>query len=176
MSLLFNMLSRLVTFPSKKQASSNFMAAVTIHSDFGAQENKVCPCFCVFSICHEVMGPDTMIFIFWILSFKPVFTSPLSPSSAAAAAKSLQSCPTLCDPMDSSPPGSPIPEILQAGTLEWVAISFTLIKRFFFPLHFLPLDWYHLHIWGCWYFSQQSWFQLMIHPAQHFSWCTLHIS
>ena len=44
---------------------------------------------------------------------------------AAAAAKSLQSCPTLCDPRDSSPPGSPIPGILQARTLEWVAISFS---------------------------------------------------
>ena len=45
--------------------------------------------------------------------------------SAAAAAKSLQSCPTLCDPIDGSPPGSPISGILQAGTLEWVAISFS---------------------------------------------------
>ena len=43
----------------------------------------------------------------------------------AAAAKSLQSCLTLCDPIDSSPPGSPVPEILQARTLEWVAISFS---------------------------------------------------
>ena len=43
----------------------------------------------------------------------------------AAAAKSLQSCPTLCNPTDSSPPSSPIPEILQAKTLEWVAISFS---------------------------------------------------
>ena len=43
----------------------------------------------------------------------------------AAAAKSLQSCPTLCNPIDSSPPGSPIPGILQARTLEWVAISFS---------------------------------------------------
>ena len=42
-----------------------------------------------------------------------------------AAAKSLQSCPTLCDPIDGSPPGSPVPEILQARTLEWVAISFS---------------------------------------------------
>ena len=46
-------------------------------------------------------------------------------SPAAAAAKSLQSCPTLCDPRDSSPPGSPVPGILQARTLEWVAISFS---------------------------------------------------
>ena len=45
--------------------------------------------------------------------------------AAAAAAKSLQSCPILCDPIDGSPPGSPIPGILQARTLEWVAISFS---------------------------------------------------
>ena len=45
--------------------------------------------------------------------------------SAAAAAKSLQSCPTLCDPIDGSPPGSPVPWILQARSLEWVAISFS---------------------------------------------------
>ena len=44
---------------------------------------------------------------------------------AAAAAKSLQSCPTLCNPTDGSPPGSPVPGILQARTLEWVAISFS---------------------------------------------------
>ena len=43
----------------------------------------------------------------------------------AAAAKSLQSCPTLCDPRDGSPPGSPVPGMLQARTLEWVAISFS---------------------------------------------------
>ena len=47
------------------------------------------------------------------------------PGPAAAAAKSLQSCPTLCDPIDGSPPGSPVPGILQARTLEWVAISFS---------------------------------------------------
>ena len=54
---------------------------------------------------------------YWSCSFK------ISP--AAAAAKSLQWCPTLCDPKDSGPPGSPIPGILQARTLEWVAISFS---------------------------------------------------
>ena len=46
-------------------------------------------------------------------------------AAAAAAAKSLQSCPTLCDPIDGSPPGSPVPGILQARTLAWVAISFS---------------------------------------------------
>ena len=45
--------------------------------------------------------------------------------AAVAAAKSLQSCPTPCDPIDGSPPGSPVPGILQARTLEWVAISFS---------------------------------------------------
>ena len=54
-------------------------------------------------------------------------TSKVSPAAAAAAtsAKSLQSYPTLCDPIDGSPPGSPVPGILQARTLEWVAISFS---------------------------------------------------
>ena len=46
-------------------------------------------------------------------------------AAAAAAAKLLQSCPTLCDPIDGSPSGSPVPGILQARTLEWVAISFS---------------------------------------------------
>ena len=45
------------------------------------------------------------------------------PLTATATAKSLQLCPTLCDPRDGSPPGSPVPGILQARTLEWVAIS-----------------------------------------------------
>ena len=49
----------------------------------------------------------------------------ISCAAAAAAAKSLQSCPTLCDPIDGSTPGSPVPGILQARTLEWVAISFS---------------------------------------------------
>ena len=48
-----------------------------------------------------------------------------SAAAAAAAAKLLQSCPTLCDPIDGGPPGSPVPGILQARTLEWVASSFS---------------------------------------------------
>ena len=55
----------------------------------------------------------------------PALQADLLPSAAAAAAKSLQSCPTLCNPIDGSPPGSAIPGILQARTLEWVAISFS---------------------------------------------------
>ena len=43
-------------------------------------------------------------------------------------------------------------------------------------LHFLPVEWCYLHIWGCWYFSHLSWFQLVTHPAWHFSWCAQHIA
>ena len=56
---------------------------------------------------------------------EPNFLSVSVPPSAAAAAKALQSCPTLCDPRDGSPPGSALLGILQARTLEWVAISFS---------------------------------------------------
>ena len=60
MSLLFNTLSRFChSFSSKEQVSFNFMPAVTVHSDFGAQEYKIRHCFYFFpSICHEVMGMD----------------------------------------------------------------------------------------------------------------------
>ena len=58
-------------------------------------------------------------------SFEAKWVVEVNTAAAAAAAKSLQSCPTLCDPIDGSPPGSPVPGILQARTLEWVAISFS---------------------------------------------------
>ena len=61
----------------------------------------------------------------WILSKELHKSGGLCSLYTAAAAKSLQSCPTLCDPIDGSPPGSPVPGILQARTLEWVAISFS---------------------------------------------------
>ena len=70
---------------------------------------KLCVCVCV-CVCVCFAGEGGRV----ILCF----------SIAAAAAKSLQSCPTLCDPRDGSPPDSPVPGILQARTLEWVAISF----------------------------------------------------
>ena len=60
----------------------------------------------------------------------------LSPPAAAAAA-SLRSCPTLCDPIDGSPPGSPVPGILQARTLEWVAIPFS--NQYVILLYFIGL-------------------------------------
>ena len=57
--------------------------------------------------------------------FSPGLGTKILQALAAAAAKSLQSCPTLCDPIEGSPPGSLVPGILQARTLEWVAISFS---------------------------------------------------
>ena len=54
--------------------------------------------------------------------------------------------------------------------------SFILIKRLFSSFLLYAIRVVSLHIWGYWYFSQQSWFQLVIHPAQHFLWCTLYIS
>ena len=61
----------------------------------------------------------------WTVSTNLYIHIHIPPTSATAAAKSLQSCPTLCDSIDGSPPGSPVPGILQARTLEWVAISFS---------------------------------------------------
>ena len=83
MSLLLNMLSRLViAFSAKKQASFNLMVAVTICSDFEAPKVKSVTVSIVFpSICHEVMGPEAMILVFWILSLSQLFHSPLSLSS-----------------------------------------------------------------------------------------------
>ena len=64
------------------------------------------------------------LLISWLQSPSAVILEPKKIKSAVSA-KSLQSCPTLCDPIDGRPPGSPIPGILQARTLEWVAISFS---------------------------------------------------
>ena len=78
------------------------------------------------------LGGKTLISVSWIrihfkctqyLGIQKMKTK--NNPAAAAATKSLQSCPTLCNPIDGSPPGSPVPGILQARTVEWVAISFS---------------------------------------------------
>ena len=71
------------------------------------------------------VGTDTCNMKFFYPENSSVAGLTWSPVKQPAAAKSLQSYPTLCDPIDGSPPGSPIPGILQARTLEWVAISFS---------------------------------------------------
>ena len=75
-------------------------------------EHPICSCFLCAGLCL-------------MKSLFPFHLSFSSSISAAAAAKSLQSCPTLCDPIDGRPPGSAIPGILQARILQWVAISFS---------------------------------------------------
>ena len=67
--------------------------------------------------------------------------------AVAAAAKSLQSCPTLCDPRDNSPPGSPVPGILQARTLEWVAISFSSVWKWKVKVKLLSHVWLFATPW-----------------------------
>ena len=68
--------------------------------------------------------------------------------TAAAVAKSLQLCPTLCDPIDGSPPGSPVPGILQARTLEWVAISFSNAWRWKVKVKSLSPVWLWVTPWS----------------------------
>ena len=74
----------------------------------------------------------------------------------AAAAKSLQLCPTLCDPTDGSPPGSPVPGILQARTLEWVAISFSSVWKWTVKVKSLSPVWLFATPWTAAYQAPPS--------------------
>ena len=80
----------------------------------------ISPCSLEALICLSLI-----LQILDVITFSFICALMFQSPSPSAAAKSLQSCPTLCDPIDGSPPGSPVPEILQARTLEWVAISFS---------------------------------------------------
>ena len=77
------------------------------------------------SLCSEPFSGDHLEKTMRSPTMEGDATSLSSVSAAAAAVRSLQSCPILCDPIDGSPPSSSIPGILQARTLEWVAISFS---------------------------------------------------
>ena len=77
-----------------------------------------------FLMFLDICFKEDLMFLCFVW-YWPVRLRVLSHFAAAGAAKSLQSCPTLCDPREGSPPGSPVPGILQARTLEWVAISFS---------------------------------------------------
>ena len=77
-------------------------------------------------------------------------------AAATAAAKSLQLCPTLCDPIDGSPPGSPVPEILQARTLEWVAISFSNAWKWKMKVKSLSRVWLPVTPWTAAYQAPPS--------------------
>ena len=121
-SLLFNMLPRFVIafLPRSKYLLISWLQS----SSALIPEPKKIKCVTVSivspSICHEVIGSDAMIIVFWMLSFKPAFHSPLSLSSRSSLV----------------------------------------------PLHFLPLEWYHPHIWSWWYFCQRFWVSLcFIQPS-----------
>ena len=88
----------------------------------------------------------------------------------AAAAKSLQLCPTLCDPRDGSTPGSPVPGILQARTLEWVAISFSNAWKWKVKVKLLSRDWLLVTPWTAAYQAPPS-----MGPSrqEHWSWVPL---
>ena len=126
MSLLFNMLPRLVIsflLRSKHLLISWLQSPSAVILEL---RKRKCHCF----HCFPVYLPwDAMIFVFWMLSFKPAFSL-------------------------------------------W---SFTFIKQLFSSSSLSAIGWCHLHSWGYWYFSWQSWFQLVLHPAWHFV-CTLHKS
>ena len=79
--------------------------------------------------------------------FLQIFASMLTVSSAAAAVKRLQSCPTLCNPICGSPPGFPVPGILQARTLEWVAIFFSNAWKWKVKMKLLSHVWLLATLW-----------------------------
>ena len=96
---------------------------------------------------------------------------------AAAAAKSLQSCPTLCSPIDGSPPGSPVPGILQARTLEWVAISFSNAWKWKVKVKLLSRAWLFTTPWTAAYhappsmgFSRQEYWSGLLLPSPRFTY------
>ena len=78
---------------------------------------------CPASFCTPRPNLPVTPGVSWLPTF--AFQSPIMKRTSFLGVKSFQSCPTLCDPIDGSPPGSPVPGILQARTLEWVAISFS---------------------------------------------------
>ena len=129
MAVIFNMLSRLViTFlPRSKRLLIWWLHSpcAVILEPKNMKSDTVSP-----SMCLEVMGPDAMIFVFWMLTFKPTFSFS----------------------------------------------SFTFIKRLFSFSLLSAIRVVSSAYLRLWYFSQQSWFQLVPLPAQRFSWCTLHRS
>ena len=82
--------------------------------------------------CFAKLGSSVVLYKFWDCFFCFWWRGSNFLSFAAAAAKLLQSCPILCDPIGGSPPGSPSPGILQARTLGWVAISFSPLHEFLY--------------------------------------------
>ena len=123
-----NYISRKLEGKKKKDSTNSRMLFIRIHQVLTFIIFALLISFSVYILNHWRANRDIMTHL-WPQIFQCVFPKKkdilLQDHNAAAAAKSLQSCPTLCDPMDGSPPGSPVPGILQARTLEWVAIFFS---------------------------------------------------
>ena len=117
--------------------------------------------------------PKSMrLFISWLQSLSAVILESKKIKSVTASTFS----PSICHGVM-----GPEAMMLVFWMLSFQASFFTLFfspssRGSLVPFHFLPLEWYHLHIWDYWYFYQQFWFQLVLHPAWHFTWNTLHIS
>ena len=147
------------------------MAAVTIWSDFGAPEKKICHCFYFFPYFPWSDGTRRHDLSFLNVEFKPAFSlSSFTFIKRLFSSSSLPAIPWRREWLPTpivwpgefhglySPWGCKV-----LDTTEWISLSL------------LPW-WYHLHIWGYWYFSWKSWFQFVSRLAWHFAWCTLHIS
>ena len=129
-SLLLNMLPQFViAFPPRSKCLLISWLQSPSAVIWEPKKRKISRYFhCFPSICHEVMGPDAIIFICWLLNFKPAFS----------------------------------------------LYSFPFIKRLFHSSFLSAIRLLSLQIWSYWCFPHQSWFQLVLHPAWHFAWCTLH--
>ena len=116
-------LSKLWEMVQDREGWRAIVHGVAKRHDWATEQSKqkIAALHCCIIIIYTVQHNESAIHIHMTLHFWDFLTILVT----AAAAKSLQSCPTLCDPTDGSPPGSPVPGILQARTLEWVAISFS---------------------------------------------------
>ena len=137
-------------------------------------------CFSVLALVNSGAVNIGVHVSFWIMvllgSIFSVLRNPHIVFHSPAAAKSLQSCATLCDPIDSSPPGSPVPGILQARTLEWVAISFSNAWRWKVKVKSVSPVWLWATPWTAAYrappsmgFSRQEYWSGVPSPSPHSS-------
>ena len=126
------------------------------------------------TICKAVFNPQNNIFRLKVCAVWNSSHCPYMAAAAAAAAKSLQSCLILCNPIDSSPPGFPAPGILQARTLEWIAISFSNAWKWKVKVKSLSRVWLLVVLWTAAYqapasmgFPRQEYWSGMPLPSPH---------
>ena len=138
---------------------------------YGPLLAESCLCFSIHCLGLSLLScPDAIIFWFHGCSHYPQWF--LEPKRKSVTISTFS--PSICHAVMG----------LDAMILVFLIFSLKLVlslspspssRGSLVPLHFLPLEWSHLCIWGCWCFSHLSWFQLVTHPAQHFSLCAQHI-